>query len=96
MVMFWQVCSARFLVHGQEIEMADFEDDGKLVDRQNGWIASPVLEATQILLAEPGQQGELFLRQSLCPTQARKVSADQFAHVHASLMAGWRNEVYQL
>jgi hypothetical protein len=48
------------------------------------------------LLAEAGAQGEFFLRQALFPTQARKVPADQFAHVHACLMAGWSGEVYQL
>jgi len=83
-------------VDRQKVEMADFKRHGELMDGHDGRIAPAVLQTAQILLAETRAQGELFLRQALLPTQARKVAADQFAHVHACLMAGWSDEVYQL
>ncbi len=76
--------------------MADAEGLCELIERHDGWITSSPLEIAQILLAESGTRPDLLLRQALFPTQARKVPANQFAHIHAQLMAVDRNEVYQL
>lgn len=76
--------------------MADFQRYGELVNGHDCRISPSVFQTAQILLAEAGAQGEFLLCQALFPTQARKVPADQFAHVHDCLMAGWSREVYQL
>jgi hypothetical protein len=49
----------------------------------DGWIAAAALQPTQILLTEPRQLSELFLRQPLGLSDPGGVVADQFAHVHA-------------
>lgn len=68
--------------------MADPKRKGDLVKRLNRWVAFTTFEAADILLADICRRGNVFLRQALLATQARKISADHFAHIHAQLMAG--------
>lgn len=46
-------------------------------------VSSPTLKAAQVLLAEARAFFHLLLRQTFRPPQAREVSSNQFAHVHA-------------
>lgn len=60
----------------------------QLVQSDHGRIAPPAFKATEILLAEARTFFHLLLRQALLPSQAGKVPANQFAHIHAQTVRG--------
>lgn len=70
-------------IRTDKVHVVDAECLRKQVKRYDGRVAFAVFEAAQILLAETGAHREVLLRHTLFPTQARKIPADQLAHVHA-------------
>ncbi len=70
--------------------MADAERLRQFVQSDHGGIASPVFETADILLAEAGNIGELFLCQRLQESNAPYIPSNQFAHVHARRIGGRR------
>ncbi|KSV77538.1 hypothetical protein N183_19420 [Sinorhizobium sp. Sb3] len=66
-----------------QFDVTDIEDLSQLVEGDHGRISPAAFQAADVLLAEAGARFDLFLSQALLPTQAGKVAADQFAHVHA-------------
>lgn len=67
--------------------MAHAQNLSEFVEADDGGIALAAFKVAHILLAEARAGSDLLLRQSLFPTQARKVPADQHSHIHASVMA---------
>lgn len=58
---------------------------GEFVEGDDGGVAAALFELAYILLAEARALGELLLRQAGGLAEARGVSADELAHVHAGL-----------
>ena len=53
-----------------------------LEDRDNRWIATAALKATDILLAEAGPLRQLLLRQPRRQPGIAHIRADEFPHIH--------------
>lgn len=68
----------------------------KFVKRNDGRVSLTPFKAAQVLLTKPGARFDLFLRQALFPTQARKIPTDQLAHIHAQQVAIYILSVYKL
>ena len=83
-------------IRTDKVHVVDAECLRKQVKRHDGRVAFAVFQTAQILLAESGAHREVLLRHTLFPTQARKIPANQLAHVHAPLMTARKNLVYQL
>ncbi|OCJ24872.1 hypothetical protein A6U89_30365 [Agrobacterium sp. B133/95] len=66
-----------------QFNVRDAECLGQFVKSNHGRVPSTALETAEILLAEAGARFNFFLGQVFLPTQAGKVPADQFAHIHA-------------
>jgi hypothetical protein len=75
--------SSAFVVRPHKLDMADLQCLREFEESNDRRIAAAALEAAQILLTEAGTRFDFLLGEAFSPTQARKVSADQFAHVHA-------------
>jgi hypothetical protein len=80
--------SACSVVRLHQLDVLHSQRLRQLVQSDHGWIAPPAFEAAEILLAEARTFFHLLLRQALFPTQAGKVPADQFAHIHAQTVRG--------
>jgi len=65
--------------------MVDAQGKRQFIKRDDRGIAAPTFESAQILLTEAGAFLDLLMRQALFLAQARKISADQFAHIHARI-----------
>ena len=63
--------------------MANTKRCRQLVKRHDGGVASTLLKAADLLLAEPGKLRQLLLRQASLLPDPLDVSADQLAHIHA-------------
>lgn len=63
--------------------MADAQCLRQFIERDDGRVPTPAFETTEILLTETRPRLDFLLSQGFLPTQAGKVSADQFTHVHA-------------
>lgn len=66
-----------------QLDMADAEGLRYVVQGLDRRVARPPLQRADVLLGEVGALGHLFLRQAASGAQAREVSPNQFAHVHA-------------
>lgn len=75
------------VVRFYQLDMADAERLGELVERDDRRVAATSLEAAQILLAESRTRLDLLLRQALRPAQAGEIPAHQLAHIHAQGVA---------
>lgn len=64
--------------------MAHAQSSGQLVKSDNRRIAPTLFQTADVLLAEPRNFGELFLRQTPPSPNSHHISADQLAHIHAS------------
>lgn len=67
--------------------MVDTERLGNLRQGFDRRIACPAFDTTDILLAQTGSLGDLLLCEASRRAQTSKIVADQFAHVHAQLVA---------
>ena len=67
----------------QKVEMTDAKCFGEFVNRNNSWVTTSSLKATNILLTESGKVAELFLRQPLFQPNTPNILTNQFAHIHA-------------
>lgn len=73
----------RLVVRPHQFDMADAKRLREFIERDDCRIAPPLLKAAQILLAKTGTRLDIFLCQALLPTQAGKIPANKFAHIHA-------------
>jgi hypothetical protein len=80
----------------EQVNVADSEGSSQLENRHYRRIALPLLQATEILLAEARNLGELFLSQPSFLPHPPDVLSDQPAHVHVQRSANYTPEVYQL
>lgn len=76
--------------------MRDPKGSRQLVEGDDRRIPAALFEAADILLAEAGDFGELFLCQPFPLSDPPNVLPDQLAHVHAPRSADYALEVYQL
>ena len=67
----------------QQVEMADFQRHGELMNGHDCRISPSVFQTAQILLAEAGPRFHILLCQAFFPTEAGEIPADQLAHIHA-------------
>lgn len=63
--------------------MANSQSLSKLIQRNYGRIALPLLQSTQVLLAKTRSGFNLLLRQAALAPNARKIATHELAHVHA-------------
>ena len=77
-----------FRARAQQIEMAHTERRRQLVERDDRRVAPALLQTADVLLAEAGEFGELFLRQALFMPDPTDIPPDQPAHVHAHEVSG--------
>lgn len=63
--------------------MADAESLGQFKKRYDCRVSDTAFEAREILLAKARTLLNLFLRETFFAPEARKVAANQFAHIHA-------------
>ena len=71
-----------------QIDVADPERQGELVNCDNGWVATTFFEPADVLLAKSRELSELFLGQPLLLPDSPNIPPDQFAHVHAREVSG--------
>lgn len=76
-------CRSDVVIGFDQFNVRDAECLGQFVKSNHGRVPSTALETAEILLAEAGARFNFFLGQVFLPTQAGKVPADQFAHIHA-------------
>lgn len=79
-----------------QLHVADTERRCKFIERDHGGVASALLQAAYVLLAEAGYLGKLLLGQTLPQSDASHIPSDQLAHVHARRSADFMPQVYQL
>lgn len=79
-----------------QIDMTDAQSDSQFVQGDNGRVTPPLFEATDVLLAEPGNFRELLLGQPLLGPDPFEIPADEHPHVHAAWSAERAGHVYQL
>jgi hypothetical protein len=73
----------RFVVGHHQFNGTHPERAREVIQRHDRRIAPTTLEATDILLGNPGHLGEALLGEALRQPQPCKISANQPAHVHA-------------
>src|SRR5690242_9603957 len=71
--------------------MAYTEGNGEFVKSDDRGISVAPFETTNVLLAEPGNIGELLLCQTLSLSEPPDVLTDQPAHIHAQRSARLHN-----
>ena len=54
-----------------------------LINRHDCWVALALFKTTDVLLAEAGNFGKLFLSQAFPLPEMLDVSSDHLAHIHA-------------
>jgi hypothetical protein len=69
-------------IRADQINMADAQSPRQLVQCDDRRIPSALLQSTDVLLAEPRNLREPFLRQALSLPDALQIPPDQLAHVH--------------
>jgi hypothetical protein len=79
----------RLLFGPNQVQVAHAQRDRNLVKRNDRRISSTLLQATDVLLAEPGNFGELLLRQSPFLPEPLDVLSNQSAHVHVQRSADY-------
>jgi len=76
-----------FLIHVidffNQIDWFDAKRGSQMKKRHNRWIAFPSFKVTYILLREPGRFRKLFLRETLCLPNPRKIQSYKATHIHA-------------
>jgi len=72
-----------------EINMAHPECIGEFMERYDGRIAPPILQAADVLLTEARYVGELLLREPSLVPNPSDVLSNQCPHVHAVRSAGY-------
>ncbi|KWV52008.1 hypothetical protein AS026_05425 [Rhizobium altiplani] len=70
-----------------EVDMTNTQSLSQFVERYHSWISSPALKATQILLTVARARLDVFLREAFLAAQTSKITANQFAHIHARKIA---------
>ena len=61
----------------------------QLIESDNRWVATPIFEATKVLLAEPRNLSKFLLRQTPLLPDPPHVLPNQSAHVHAQRSADY-------
>ncbi len=69
--------------------MTDTQRGREFIKRHDGWIAAALFEPADVLLAETGNLGELFLGQTLFEPDPPDIVADRLAHIHAPRSADY-------
>lgn len=72
-----------------EVDMTNTQSLSQFVERYHSGVSSPALKATQILLTVSGACLDVFLRQAFLVAQTSKITAYQFAHIHARKIAAY-------
>lgn len=71
-----------------EFHVADVQRRREFVKAHDRRVSLTLFEAANVLLAEPGNLGQLLLRQAFLLPDPPDVSPDQPAHVHAPKVSG--------